>query len=101
MKARNSFTTTLTADVADDSASFAMTGSFRVNVSGTFGGGAVSIQEQFADGSWLEIADTAKTADADFIVDNFDNNKYRFVLSGSTAPDLNCSVKGVVSKSPE
>lgn len=82
----------------DDEKEFAMSGSFRVKYSGTFGGGTIGIQERMSDGSWVDVSDTEKTAEDGFIIDNFKGNQYKAVLTGSTSPALDFTVKGTVQR---
>jgi len=83
---------------ADGDVSFSVEGSFRVNVSGNFGGGTIKLQERMSAGVFEDVADTGKTAAADYIVDNFGSNSYIANLNGATSPDMNITVKAVKGK---
>lgn len=78
----------LTADGNTDE--FSLSGTMRVNVSGTFGSGTLTLQQEVPaqSGNWVDIENSDKTALADYIFDGVGVGRYRFNLSGSTSPSL-------------
>jgi len=75
-------------------------GQYYLDVNGAFGSGSVAVQVS-ADGtnySPLTTAvgsDLAITADYNAIITVPSNSKVKFVLTGSTSPNLNINFKGV------
>lgn len=74
---------------------FSENGSFRIHMSGAFGGGTLVLEEDVNNnGVFTPVEGTDKTAASDFIVDMLTTSKYRFSLTGATAPDINVTTKG-------
>lgn len=83
----------LTADGNTDA--FQAPDTMRVHVSGTFGGGTVTLQEDVkANGVFVDVAGSAKTEAADYVFEGVRVSRYRLSLSGATAPDIDIVVKG-------
>jgi len=91
-----SFTETLTADGQTNE--FVAVSNMRIHLAGTFGSGAVVLQEKQPDGSFDTVVDSSKTADSDYIFESLNDNSgvYRFDLSGSTTPSILIVVRGNV-----
>jgi hypothetical protein len=86
------FTANLTAD--GQTGEFTASGSFRVHLAGTFGGGTVTL-EQRINNTFETLVGTAQTADSDFILDSLkDGGIYRFDVAGSTTPAIVINVLG-------
>lgn len=85
---------TFTADAT--SGSIALHGKANISLSGTFGGGTVSVQRSFDSGtSWVTVSRdsagtaAAYTAAADVILEEPEKGVlYRLSLAGSTGPSL-------------
>tara|TARA_R110000850_G_C9996087_1_gene467962 strand:+ start:14006 stop:14290 length:285 start_codon:yes stop_codon:yes gene_type:complete len=90
-----SFSETITADGV--SGEFIASGNFRVHLSGTFGGGTITLQQRMNSG-FEDLQDTPQTAISDYILESLDVNAgvYRFNVTGSTTPSLNATVFGSV-----
>ncbi len=90
------FTDSFTAD-ADSANEFVATGTIRVHMVGTFGGGSLVLEEKQPDDTFDALTDTAKTADADQLVHlGTEVSTLRFSLSGSTTPAISVVVKGAI-----
>ena len=71
-------------------------GPVRVSLTGTFGGGTLTIQTEDPSGAFIDIAGTPRTAIDDLYI-NFPNveNRLRAKLVGSASPALVITIQGV------
>ncbi len=62
-------------------------------LSGTFGGGTASLQQQFQDGNWYTIQTfTSDPSAKSQTLHAGDGARFRVILSGATSPNLNCNI---------
>jgi len=83
------FTANLTADGA--TATFVIPREARVHLTGSFGGGTLTLQGN-SSGTFEDLVGTAQTAAADFIFDSVGEGTFQFDLAGATTPDIDITV---------
>lgn len=85
---------TLSADGQTTPRRFA--GGVRIQLSGDFGGGTVTIEAEDPSGAFVPVVGSARTAADDFLIDfPSSENNLRTDLSGSTSPALVILIQGV------
>jgi hypothetical protein len=71
-----------------DSAGFSAKDAFWLHISGTFGGGTLTLEFMGANGSWIATTETWTTDSTVKVVTPSVNTTFRFSLGGSTSPSI-------------